>query len=150
MSQEIRRIYEFDAQLIKLLFLQSGMPNSSPNEGFFGNERNVLLVSYYDGAPSGFLYGYALEALNSCQPKMFLYSIDVFPSFRKKGIGTALIEEFTKIASSLNCSKIFVLTNGSNQAAMRLYEKTGGKRENPDDVMYVYDLGSGATEGTSL
>jgi ribosomal protein S18 acetylase RimI-like enzyme len=71
---------------------------------------------------------------------MFLYSIDVFPDFQGRGVGTALIEKLKGMALARGCSEIFVLTNASNSAANRLYQKTGGIRENPDDVMYVYLL----------
>ena len=67
-------------------------------------------------------------------------SIDVFPDFQGRGVGTALIEKLKGMALARGCSEIFVLTNASNSAANRLYQKTGGIRENPDDVMYVYLL----------
>jgi len=33
----------------------------------------------------------------------------------------------------------FVFTNGSNAAAMALYQGAGGIRPNPDDVMFDFD-----------
>ena len=86
------------------------------------------------------MYAYVLEAPHAVRPKMFLYSIDVFPRFQRRGVATALIEELKRLAAARNCSEIFVLTNENNPAANRLYQKTGGMRENPDDVMYVYPL----------
>src|SRR5690554_7231469 len=54
---------------------------------------------------------------------MFLYSIDVFPRFQRRGVATALIEELKRLAAARNCSEIFVLTNENNPAANRLYQK---------------------------
>ena len=92
---------------------------------FFQAEDNILLVAKEDGEPAGFLYAYILEAPHALRPKMFLYSIDVFPKFQGRGVGAALIEELKRLAAHRNCSEIFVLTNENNPAANRLYQKTG-------------------------
>lgn len=105
------------------------------NERFFQED-----MAKKDGEPAGFLNAHLLEMPHSTRPKLFLYSIDVFPQFQQQGIGIALIEELKRIGVSKNCSEIFVLTNENNTAANRLYQRTGGVRENPDDVMYVYPL----------
>lgn len=136
----IERIHELDAGLVSYLFQAAGMEVGQANGRFFQAEDNILLVAKEDGEPAGFLYAYILEAPHALRPKMFLYSIDVFPKFQGRGVGAALIEELKRLAAHRNCSEIFVLTNENNPAANRLYQKTGGMRENPDDVMYVYPL----------
>ncbi len=137
---KVERMRELDGKLISHLFQAAGMAFIAANGTFFQDEDNILLVAREGGQPAGFLYAYVLEAPHDLRPKMFLYSIDVFPEFQRRGVGTALIEELKRLASDRNCSEIFVLTNASNLAANRLYQKTGGIRENPDDVMYVYPL----------
>jgi ribosomal protein S18 acetylase RimI-like enzyme len=104
------------------------------------NRKAVLLVAYRENVPCGFLYAYLLDSPNSVQPKMFLYSIDVFENHQRGGIGTCLIRYLKRIGKRENCSEIFVLTNRSNNAAMKLYESTGGKKDNTDDVMFVYSV----------
>lgn len=136
---EIKRLFQRDSALVVRLFREAGMETDGVNERFF-QEDNILLVAKKDGEPAGFLYAHLLEMPHSTRPKLFLYSIDVFPQFQQQGIGTALIEELKRIGVSKNCSEIFVLTNENNTAANRLYQRTGGVRENPDDVMYVYPL----------
>ena len=42
----------------------------------------------------------------------------------------------------MNASEIWVITNRSNQAAMRLYETTGARSPQSDDVVFIYDLDS--------
>jgi len=71
---------------------------------------------------------------------LFLYSIDVAETYQRRGIGTALIEAVRKLGREQDCSESFVFTNESNLAGMQLYQSTGGKRSNPDDVvMFEYD-----------
>lgn len=136
----IARMRVMEEELVLHLFQAAGMEARGANGAFFQDEDNILLVASVEGQPAGFLYAYVLEAPHLPQPKMFLYSIDVFPDFQGRGVGTALIEKLKGMALARGCSEIFVLTNASNSAANRLYQKTGGIRENPDDVMYVYLL----------
>ena len=71
---------------------------------------------------------------------MFLYSIDVVKNYQRMGVATKLISFLKEEAFVSNCSEIFVLTNNSNEAAMKMYKATGGIRENEDDVMFVYQI----------
>jgi ribosomal protein S18 acetylase RimI-like enzyme len=136
----IKQIQKFDKELVASLFLKAGEDrNISPAAVFFGDSNNILLVAYTNGIPSGFLYAYVLKSLKTAYPKMFLYSIDVFESCRRKGIASKLITALKKLAKINKCSEIFVMTNKGNEAAMKLYVKTGGKVENNDDVLFVYD-----------
>lgn len=132
---EIKRLFQRDSALVVRLFREAGMEIDRVNERFFQED-----MAKKDGEPAGFLNAHLLEMPHSTRPKLFLYSIDVFPQFQQQGIGIALIEELKRIGVSKNCSEIFVLTNENNTAANRLYQRTGGVRENSDDVMYVYPL----------
>jgi ribosomal protein S18 acetylase RimI-like enzyme len=136
----IKRIIEFDKDLVALLFAKIGEnQNIDPNSGFFQDPNNILLVAYTNGSPSGFLYAYVLSSLKTPYPKMFFYSIDVFNNFQRQGIASKLIAELKILATLNHCSEIFVLTNKSNEPAMKLYLKTGGNIENNDDILFVYD-----------
>ena len=138
MLSQIKRVREFNEELIGQLFSQIGAEHVIPNRRFFEDEKNILLVAYGNSQPRGFLYAYLLEDIKGEQPKMFLYSIDVLESHRRKGIGTELIGVLKRVAKENSCSKIFVITNKSNVAAMALYKNTGGLFESDDDVVFVY------------
>ncbi|HTK81820.1 MAG TPA: GNAT family N-acetyltransferase [Bacteroidota bacterium] len=140
MALTVKRVRAFDPMLLQQLFSESGSTTISPNPAFFEDRKNILLVAYEGLRPCGFLCGYLLTSLRVQSPKLFLYSIDVAPEYRRRGAGTLLISELTSIARDNSCSEIFVLSNKSNNAAVRLYERTGGRPENPDDVMFVYRL----------
>lgn len=107
---------------------------------FLSNSQNILLSAELDDFLVGQLIGYILDRWDKNEPMLFLYSIDVLETYQRRGIGTALIEAFRKLGRTQGCSETFVLTNESNVAAMQLYQSTGGKRSNPDDVvMFEYD-----------
>ena len=140
MNTVIKRIKELDKDLLSLLFIKSGEgKNISPVPVFFSDPNNILLVAYSGEIPAGFLYAYIFQDLKTPYPKLFLYSIDVFVGFRRKKIATELIGQLKNIASSKNCSEIFVLTDKNNKPAMNLYKTTGGKIEDNDAVLFVYD-----------
>lgn len=137
MNIETKRITTYDQDLAAALKEAEGF---EMNAGFFENSQNVFLVAYDDGAPAGYLIAYLLERINSPQPKMMVYSVDTFPEFRRRGVGTALIEKVKEIAREKNCKSVFIPTHASNVCAMGLYEKTGGTRTAQDDVIFAYDL----------
>ena len=66
---------------------------SSYNAYILSDEHNYLLAAYRDEELAGFLLAYELERLDSDHPMMFLYTIDVLPGHRRKGIGRSLINE---------------------------------------------------------
>lgn len=107
---------------------------------FLSNSQNILLSAELDDSLVGQVIGYILERWDKDEPMLFLYSIDVAETHRRRGIGTALIEAIRKLGRTQGCSEAFVFTNEGNPAAMQLYQSTGGKRSNPDDVvMFEYD-----------
>ncbi|MBU9722888.1 MULTISPECIES: GNAT family N-acetyltransferase [Bacillaceae] len=140
MELVIKRAGSDEMEIIPSLFEKLDEDASFVNEQFFQDNRNILLIAYLGKVPCGFLYGYLLDSLNNRKPKLFLYSIDVFPEFQNRGIGTSLIEELKDIAKKSNCSEIFLITNDYNVAAKRLYEGTGAMRDGLDDIMYVYPI----------
>ena len=143
MRTVIRQIHKYENSLIKSIFLKAHGRFHSASKRFFMNRSNILLIAFHKNIPCGFLYAYLLDSLNSNHPKMFLYSIDVFDDYKRTGIGTLLVNHLKRISKKHNCSEIFVLTNKSNAAAMKFYASTNGKRENTDDVMFVYSPVSG-------
>ena len=116
-------------------------PEAQLNGEFFAKDTNYLLAAYVDGAFAAFLYAYELERLETARPMVFLYSVDVLEAYRRRGVATHLIEELKRICAERNVSKMYVLTDEANVAAMRTYQSTGGKRVSPDNVLFVYKEG---------
>ncbi|MFB8791655.1 MAG: GNAT family N-acetyltransferase [Potamolinea sp.] len=107
---------------------------------FLSNSQNILLSAEVEDVLVGQVMAYILDRWDKDQPMLFLYSIDVEETYQRQGIGTALIKVVRKLGQAEGCSEAFVFTNESNLAAKQLYQSTGGKRSNPDDVvMFEYD-----------
>jgi aminoglycoside 3-N-acetyltransferase I len=90
----------------------------------------------------GLLRAHILPRFDAKTAEILLHEIDVLSEYQKRGIATALVEELKEIAVDMNASEIWVITNRSNQAAMRLYETTGARSPQSDDVVFIYDLDS--------
>jgi len=105
---------------------------------YLADKNCILLVAEVDGEPSGQIVGHILKRWDSKKPLLFLYSIDVVESKRRKGIARKLIEEFLRIGRKSGCGKSFVFTNESNIPAMETYLALGGTRTNIDDVMFEW------------
>jgi len=102
--------------------------------------RTIFLVAFDDdGAPMGFVFGYELLRRHGEPSILFVYEVDVVPRYRRRGVASQLFRELAETARARRIETGFVLTNASNDAAMRLYESVGGTRPNPDDVMWDFE-----------
>jgi len=138
---KIVRLQTNDDEQLTALFKAFHFKNHELNNtNFLANPYNYLFVAYESSEPVGYLFGYELERPETKRPIFFIYDIEVRETQRRKGIATALIEAFMRVCKEKNGSEIFVLTNAANSPALNLYRKTGGVRENEDDVMFVYNI----------
>ena len=100
------------------------------NYGFIAKDNNKIIA---------FLYGYSLTHPDG-KISFYLDAIDVMPEYQNKGIGTKLMSFASSYIKELGCYEIFLVTNKSNKAACKCYEKAGFKNEATDDIVYVYNL----------
>jgi ribosomal protein S18 acetylase RimI-like enzyme len=114
-------------------------PDEQATRAYLADDRNYLLLAYLDdGTAVGFVRGTALGRLEGPEQQMFLYEIGVAPEYQRRGIGTALIQALERICRERGFGEMFVFTNRSNTAAMRLYASTGGHTESDDEQMFVW------------
>ncbi len=106
---------------------------------YLADPNCILLVAEVDGEPAGQVVGHILKRWDSKKPMLFLFSIDVVESQRRKGVARKLIQEFQKRGKEAGCGSSFVFTNESNKPAMQMYQTLGGVRTNPDDVMFEWE-----------
>jgi|KBSMisStaDraftv2_1062788.scaffolds.fasta_scaffold437553_2 GNAT superfamily N-acetyltransferase len=96
----------------------------------------VAVAAVEDGAPVGFIYGFALARFEHTD--LFIYSVDVEEAHWRRGIGRAMMERLRALVRERGWAGMYVFTNAGNTAAMRLYESAGGVRPNTDDVMFDF------------
>jgi len=100
--------------------------------------RTVFLVAFERDEPIGFVLAYELIRRHGDPSILFLYEVDVAAACRRRGVATALLLELERVARARGIREAFVLTNASNEPAMRLYESLGGVREHDDDVLWTF------------
>ena len=106
-------------------------------EEFLRDARHHLAVAIEDGAVVGFASG--VHYVHPDKPaELWINEVGVAPSHHRRGIGKAIIEALLAHAQRLGCREAWVLTDRSNQAAMRLYASTGGVEAPRDQVMFTY------------
>lgn len=84
------------------------------------DERRAVVVAEYDGEVAGavFLEATTLTPLN-LEPSVLAVSPTVFPSFRRKGVGTALIEAAVRFAEQQGIGHVLTAANSDARDANR-------------------------------
>ena len=106
---------------------------------FIGNENSYGFIAKENNKIIAFATGFILTHPDG-KNVFYFDTIDVMSDFQNKGCGTGLMVFARDYAKSLGCYEMFLVTNKSNISACRCYEKTGGKSEASDDIVYVYDF----------
>jgi ribosomal protein S18 acetylase RimI-like enzyme len=131
-----------ELEVLHAAHLMDETPDLAAARTYLADDRNVLLVAYEGSEAVGFLRGTELSQLRSKRKQMFLYEIAVDESFRRRGIGKALISSLIKDCRELGFEEVFVFVDATNAPAVRLYLTTGGLPETAADRMFVYRLHS--------
>jgi aminoglycoside 3-N-acetyltransferase I len=129
-----------ERRVLEAAYLFDRAPEPASTRAYLADDRNYLLLAYVgdDGPAAGFVRGTALGRPDGPERQLFLYEIAVAPEYQRRGVGTALIQELERICRDEGMAEMFVFTNCSNTAAMRLYASTGGHTEADDEQMFVW------------
>lgn len=108
---------------------------------FLADPRHHIAVAIENGQVIGFASG--VHYVHPDKPaELWINEVGVSPEHQGRGIGKAVMRTLLEHARQLGCREAWVLTNRSNQPAMRLYASTGGRESAPDEVMLTFDLQS--------
>jgi ribosomal protein S18 acetylase RimI-like enzyme len=129
-----------EVRVLEAAYLFDRAPESASTRAYLADDRNYLLLAYVgdDGPAAGFVRGTTLGRPDGPERQLFLYEIAVAPEYQRRGVGTALIQELERICRDEGMAEMFVFTNRSNTAAMRLYASAGGHIEADDEQMFVW------------
>jgi len=106
---------------------------------FIDDKNNFGFIAKTNNKIVGFAFGYIF--LKPDDRKVFyLDAIDIMPEYQGQGYGTSLISYARDYAKSIDCYKMYLITNKSNISACKCYEKAGGINKADDEVVYVYDF----------
>jgi ribosomal protein S18 acetylase RimI-like enzyme len=144
LSVGVRRLGREDAVLAAEIVRRVKETNGGPGIGadllrrFLGKPENVLIVAEEDGVPAGFLVAYALDRIDRDRRMVCLYEIGVVSRKRRRGIGRAMIDALLSWCRAQGAMKTWVITDRSNESAMRLYARTGARPDAGQDVVFVW------------
>ncbi len=95
--------------------------------------ENVILESFVNGTKffvgveNGKVLGYI--GVSCVVDEGYITNVAVFPEYRKKGVGTALLERVFSLAKDEGLSFVSLEVRVSNNTAISLYKKLGFKQE---------------------
>src|SRR5436190_16352864 len=104
-----------------------------------GDPRHRLAVATDDGVVVGFVSGVVYVHPDKPTPELWINEVGVAQSHQGRGIARRLLESALEDARASGCREAWVLTDRSNQPAMRLYESGGGEASG-DHVMFTFRL----------
>lgn len=92
-------------------------------------KQNAIRLSVVEnGAEIGYLYVYLIRNDSHKEPYGLLEDLFVKEGHRKKGVGSALVQEALAEAKRLGCYKVIGTSRMSRENVHRLYEKMGLKK----------------------
>ena len=104
---------------------------------FFADPRHHLAVAIEDGVVVGMAS--AVHYVHPDKPaQLFINEVGVAPSHQRRGFGRRLVDVLVRLATDLQCTEAWVLTDRENVIAQRLYEGAGG--ETPPDQCIMYTI----------
>lgn len=99
--------------------------------------ESVLFIARVGGRVAGFVNLYPIFSSVNLTRQWILNDLFVAPEARKLGVGRALMERARQLAEATQANGLALETAIDNQAAQKLYESLGWKR---DEEFYRYFL----------
>jgi GNAT superfamily N-acetyltransferase len=95
-------------------------------EALFGEKKFAeVVIAYYHDEPAGFELFFHNFSTFVARPGIYLEDLYVFPHFRGKGIGKALLVYLARIAKERNCGRFEWAVLDWNEPSIAFYKKLG-------------------------
>ncbi|MGO8758210.1 MAG: N-acetyltransferase family protein [Terracidiphilus sp.] len=96
-------------------------------DGFGPTPYYFCLIAEHGGRPAGFALNYFNYSTWVGRPGIYVEDIFVYPEFRRKGIGKALLKEVAAIAMEHGCQRMQWEVLDWNTPAIDFYRSIGGE-----------------------
>lgn len=129
---EVRRIGGDEAAEVEaagLLFDRVPQPEAIAR--FLASDTHHLLIAYVAGEPAGFVTG--IETIHPDKgSEMMLYELGVDPRYRRRRVGTSLVEALAQLARRLGCYGMWVPVDADDSIPIATYRAAGAG--DPEDA----------------
>ena len=114
---------------------------------FLSDPRHHIVAAIDGGVVVGFASAVHYVHPDKRSPEMWINEVGVATTHRGRGVARAILEHLLEVARAIGCVEAWVLTDRTNEAALRLYKSSGGVEASSDQVMLIFRLqNSGAPE----
>jgi aminoglycoside 3-N-acetyltransferase I len=117
-----------------------GVASDAHLERTLENKACYFIVCLIDSTPVGYLSAFGFPSIDCDASQVYLYDIIVDEEHRRKGIGSALVEELKRYCRDDGADHIWVGTSLENEPARKTFERTGAIKERETYVEYMYPL----------
>jgi aminoglycoside 3-N-acetyltransferase I len=104
-------------------------PGPAWRDRLLGMDTFTALVALDGPAVVGALAGYELVKFEQERSEFYIYDLAVAEAYRRRGIATALIGTFGRLAKARGGWVVFVQADYEDPPAIALYEKLGTREE---------------------
>lgn len=91
--------------------------------------EKLIFIAYVADEPAGFIHAEAIRqpetALLCAQQTLYIHAINVRPSYRRRGIGTALVEALRAAGKSMRIERLGLNVWSFNEAARQFFRDQG-------------------------
>lgn len=123
-----------EARILAATELFDAPPTEAYTQRWLSQETNHLLVAYEGDEPAGFVSG--IEVAHPDKPvEMLLYELGVRQTSQRRGLGSALVQALSTLASERGCGGMWVLTDADNEPALRTYRAAGAGTPSPQVML---------------
>lgn len=119
----IRGLAEYEREPEKAVVTEADLLR----DGFGAAPKFWCVIAEWNGEPAGFAFWFYNYSTWQGRPGLFLEDLFVYPKFRGKGIGKALLLHLAKIAVEQNCGRFVWNVLDWNKPAIDFYESLGAK-----------------------
>jgi ribosomal protein S18 acetylase RimI-like enzyme len=107
---------------------------------FLSDPRHHLVAAIDDGVIVGFASAVHYVHPDKPAPEMWINEVGVATTHRGRGAAKAIMQRLLEVAREIGCAEAWVLTDRTNEAALRLYKGSGGIEASGDHVMLEFPL----------
>lgn len=119
----IRGLAEYEREPEKAIVTEADLLR----DGFGSSPKFWCVIAEWENKPAGFAFWFYNYSTWQGRPGLFLEDLFVYPQFRGKGIGKALLLHLAKIAVEQNCGRFVWNVLDWNKPAIDFYESLGAK-----------------------